>query len=238
MALSVLLQENVTAHYACGYLLMLWRTYCWAFPSMSRLAYNLADCVRGEVTLPGISIDFSGVSHIGENLWLRGQAENSFLEVVRMSGTLILQSQFLSYLCLLERRRTWMLICPTKSSAALIKNSLHLERYKEELAADGGWGISSWWFPSQAWCPVLMLTLNGLILALPAGDFLKQPLSFWILVKQLFCERWNGGGVAWLKNYTELVLKKECFSKLLRQKVFSMVSLKHLLFLFFFSFFI
>lgn len=146
---------------------------------MSRLAYNLSDCVGGEVILPGIPIDFSGVSPMGDSLWLRGQAENNFLEVVRMSGILVLQSQFFSYLCLLEQRRTRMLTCPRKSSAALIEKLFASGEVQRGL--HDGWGIRSWRFSSQAWCPVLMLTVNGLILALPAGDCLKQPLSFWIL---------------------------------------------------------
>ena len=171
------------AHGACGYLLVLWRTCCCAFPSMSRLAYNLADCVRGEVILPGTSIDFSRVSCMRESLWLRRQAEKNFLEVVRMSGTLMLRSQFLSYLCLLEQRRTRMLTSPRRSSAAWT------EKPFASQGPHGGWGIGSWWFPPQAWCAVLMLTLNVLILAAPAGDCLKQPLSSGIPVKQSFCNK-------------------------------------------------
>lgn len=52
---------------------------------MLRLVYNLVDCVGGEVILPGISINFSEVPLLG------GQAENNCLEVVRMSGTLMLK---------------------------------------------------------------------------------------------------------------------------------------------------
>lgn len=56
---------------------------------------NLADCVE-EVILP--SIDFSGFSPMRESLWLSRQAEDNFLEVVRMLGTLLLLQCQLQYL--------------------------------------------------------------------------------------------------------------------------------------------
>lgn len=60
VALSVVLQENVTAHRVYGYLLMLW-----AFPSMSRLAYNLADRVEGAKLFS----DASPLISVGFALW-------------------------------------------------------------------------------------------------------------------------------------------------------------------------